>query len=395
MSRVAWTESIVSEERARIRQHFLRWREIGGDEQALREIVDLLSKANLKASKGRLQAYLLGMFGLIAHRDSGLLTGAQYERLVEHCLGALNLQKIDPARSILAYMYSDVHALIGQIAINAGNHWGGMWHQLCGSRHLRDADEQSTHFHSLTLAQRLLRIGHIQESARVLDEVLKSANASQISSSVYSSMVLNRLTIHRLNREFSEAHDLSLRAIADSRLTKTAFLHIQWEELCRKVIEIRDFTEIHKAIDKGGTHHSPFYLILAVLWDAAIGEGNLARPQSSLERVSARRRKVFKVYGRVFDFVEALHVFNDEQMPPHVRLEHLGRSLSEIHSVFALDEELLIWLGASRVLKRANFAKFAAPCFLEYQLLSLRISKGKCDDLLHCNSEKLRKISLL
>ena len=379
---VKWTQSYVNEQKAHLKAEVVAWRKEGGEERVLQGIMQAIDSLNLRTSSDCLKMYLLGVFGLIAHRNSGLLTDAQSRKLSSCCFTALRANKIDPEFSKLAYLYADIHALDGQIACKEGCYWGGIWQQLAAKRYLRETTPDSAEYHSLTLAQRYLRQGMLDESQKLLLNLLQAPKETQGSTNLWNPAVLCQLIILRLKNDINAADIFTNEVIADTRLSPESKIDCEWEAFCRVASKDGQTREMRKATKIGGRHFEACYIVEHSLWEMALGEFGQAIKPINLEKQRYNRKINFRQLGDFYEIACALQGCLDKEIPTGVRLEKIGSALIHARRVDSLDWELLIWLAAKNVLRRAQMNNFAAMCSFEYRSLSLRISQGISPDVL-------------
>lgn len=386
-----WTHSLIDERKKSVAEELKPLRNEGGEAKVLEYVTKRLPELSMMSGDDRLTMYLLSMHGLIAHRDSNFLSEGQFNRLTGICLATLKHQDIRPDSSKLAYLFSDTYAILGQISARHGQHWQGAWHQLFGKRFLKDADADAKLFHDVTTAQRLFRNGILDQAKAALSSILSPEVGLSTQSPLWATAVSNYVSLLRLQGDFEAAETVTKVILKLKDVPARMTIELEWERLCRKVTTKRSTTDMAAACRT--THQKPTYILELCLWDIATGDAAFAKRNLALAKVTKNKIKQYQEFGALFPIASAIQNSFDTDTSLDTRIESLGNALSEARSVRSIDLEMLIWLAASKALRRSKAGAFADICEAEYRALSIKVSAGSRDDVLSLMDAKETKKS--
>ena len=88
----------------------------------------------------------------------------------------------------------------------------------------------------------------------------------------------------------------------------------------------------------------------------------------------------------LFQIVSTLENAYEQDISFPIRLKKVGALVDQLSQIRNIDKELLSWVAIGRWLSRHNNFQLAIMCLHEYQGLSLKLSSGRCQDVLGlCN----------
>ena len=338
---------------------------------ALKRIADLIEN---HSPTGQLRRFIYTMSVLSQHLRHGGLTPAQIRTLADLAGAILKSQGIEPGSSKLSYLYGDLHLILSQIYWKAGEQWAAAWEQHLANYLSAHTVSAQKGIQSLGVGIRLLRLGHATLAVSVLEE----AERQGLSDPWIIRGRLELVKALRLCGELVRAKEISeytLRAeLRDEE--RTEFV---WEGLCRDVQRTKDVEPIMVALLRGDVRGGS-YVLEAYLWSRVCSSRNWLSRFPTIRKWAGKRGLDVKPSDLFYRCAKTFEMCYDYETPYNVRLERLGRILSETQYLISFDKEILVWAAASRWLSRGRFRQTTLLVYGEYRARSLRLSDGRNPD---------------
>lgn len=351
---------------------------------ALSCIKDLESDFGAKA---QLKRYVYIVSALVHHERYGGLSTKQVQRLFDLAYATLRVQGIRPGSSKLGSLYGDLHLVISQIYRRDGQHWEAAWEQQVSLYLSQRAPTGGKGFQSFALAIRALRLGHADFALDELDRSLQQG----LPDNIKARAILEKIKAFRLSGNPEKAEAFSLKEFQELSPNKDELQEFHWEALCRQVCESAKVDSIVRAVQKGKSHHDYTYLCEAFLWSRVVQTREYLErfpTVRSLARDPHLKTKKKGFFSQTLNVIEELY---DHSIPHALKIKKIGKILAQTHMHLNIELELLVWAAVARWLFRNRSHGFASLVLHEYQARSLKLSKGKNEDVLGVVADLLGK----
>ena len=346
-----------------------------GRRDAIQKNLHLLSDRLDVGSQIRRFFYVLQLlFYQFRHGD---LSPKEVAETISHARDILRLGNIDPLSSRLSFLHAELNLIISQINQQDGRSWAAVRIQQTAVSNARNSQPETFAKHNLALGNRMLRLGHMAlakkyfQAALDIDPENKHKGIARISV----------IRAERLSGNFIQARELIDKFKTEYSANSKLANRLIWEDACLDISTLGSFEKLHKCIKRGGTHYDARYILEAGLWaKGVVTVEDMARVMKV--RSLARGDLDMGDDGRLFKIAQSLEEAYDSETPREVRFERLTKRLESCSQLPSLNQELLVWLAASRCLVRQKAFDLAALCLSEYCGLSLKISGGVSKDVL-------------
>lgn len=327
-----------------------------------------------------LKRFVYVMSALVHHQRHGGLAGAQLKNLIDLAETILRVEKIDPLKSKLAGLYSELHLALSQIFRKNGEHLSAAWEQQLSCLYARHQPADWIEFQNLALAHRSLRLGDPQTAL----ENFAHVEESELPAIQKENARLGRIKCLRLAGDLRGAHDLIEITKKDSAgMSQDSKIELEWEKICLGVQQGENLGSMMKAIRKGGAHYSAAYVLEGYLWARSHKDKMWFSEMPKLSYVARDKDLGLRHQGMLYGALSRLETSDDEGIPLPLRLRSLGEIISQISQVVLVESELLIFAALARWFSRKRLMglkKFTAG---EYQKLSRTLTQGEQDDVLN------------
>jgi hypothetical protein len=329
-----------------------------------------------------LERLVLVMSTFVHHAKFGGLSENQIRRGEKLAVGLLKINGIDPARSRLAFLYSELHMVLSQIYRNFGMQWEAAWEQ-----HMVQffAKPNQDAFQNLLVANREFRIGHTETAIEKVEAALKQP-LEDASREVAMLSLLKMALVKGDDGRVAQAKE-TLDGFA---LTKAGALECKWEVLKDACLQANDLSEMVTAVKYGNDYHHPTYLLEASLLAKCVQSKSFMSKISKITSLAKRKTMPLHRHKHFYKAAIQLEECYDVGIPLPLRVRNLGLTLSMAHKQVSVDKELMVYAAAARFLSRSKCFSFAALALTRYIHLSRSVSNGN-PDALHICSDMIEK----
>jgi hypothetical protein len=377
--RVHWRLKQINEVKESTRKELDSYRELHGKKKVLEFIlleINLLE--NDLTPEGGLKRFTYVMSALVHSVRSGGLTPKQFRNLLDLGTATLQINGVKPCSSSIAFLYGELHLITSQNLLIKGDTWMSAWEQQVSSHISGRSPPGGADFHDLSLALTLVRLGHVDLSLRLLNEV----DVNQLYDQNVNQQIMARIRCFRLLGRFDEALSLLANFSGQTGITPSLEKDLQWESVCLQASKSNDLTEIFSLVRLGRPLYMGSYILEAWLHSWCHSTLKWTNRLAKISSMVQNKKLNLRTQGSLLKYCLELESFFDSNIPFTHRLNGLGKALNQIGDVRSVDKTMLIWLSATRALMRQNCIKLAAVCYYEYCSLSLRVSNGATNDVL-------------
>lgn len=337
-----------------------------------------------ESPEDQLKRFVSIIFMLDWHNRFKMLASPQIGQLADTARNILKAYGIHPETSKLSWMYGEIELVLAQSRRREGRFFEATWHSGMALYHSRKGGIGDPGFQYLISAMRAVRLGNFDLAfeAFVKTELTTKDPGQKLQARV------NRVQILRLLGKYEEASYLIDQTSAIREVPFAVQLELNWERYCLDALEHGNLIGIINAVGRNGSHRHPSYMLESTLWVKCFQSkaflGKVPRAES-IKRAFPGAINRNSVNYLLYECAHQLDLCYDNEIPILVRLNDLGRCLSQASRLITLDKELLFWGAAARWLGRYHQPMMAVFCSSEYKALSLRISGGQSADSLKLN----------
>ena len=381
-----WQVRIVESERDEISAQLAQIESvtgIGGVRIYLNRKITELAEVGDHRSQLKRFIYLLHL--LDEHAKQAFLKPSEVNDTISLLRNILRLAGVDATSSRLSFIHSELNQIVSKIYSKQHDLWTAAWTQFTAISALNTSSEMHKGKHYVALGNRMLRLGHTTIALNNYREALRNPLSER-------QLAVARVGIIRANRLSGNvvlARLLLAEFKKDYDIQSTPSRYLVWEEACIDVSEFQSFDRMFDAVKSGSTHHAARYLLEATFWARTM----LTRDTiNKLPKASSIARKL-DVSGSeiLWKIAEAIENCLDPSIDLTIRTNALGKRLAAANKLASINQEMLVYLAAARVLSRVGAFEFASLCLAEYVARSLRTSGGLDDDILKLGGDLLNR----
>ena len=171
---------------------------------------------------------------------------------------------------------------------------------------------------------------------------------------------------------------LSQDRVDTGKLSLDFHKEMNWEKTCLEVSQSLDLTDLVITTQKGHEHYQGTYVLEGKMWAWAMPSTRWQHRFPSL-RTLCRRLTIDKTSG-FYASAKVLEEAHDPLIPFHSRLDKVGDMLQKATAIRDVSRRLLVYFAATRWLLRNNQYHLAKLTLMEYEALSLRLTRGGSRD---------------
>ncbi len=330
-----------------------------------------------------MRRYVFAMSALAHHQRFGGLKRREVLQLRDLALVILRVSGISQRSATLAFLYADVHMVTSQVLRAAGDHFLSGWEQNQSERYIGRIADAGQGARTLGNALRRTRLGILTGTLPQL--VLAENSVDQARDFVICRSVrLKSMRLLRQHEDFDQLLNATLREHADN---EALCAEASWENACRNTQRDQTLTPIVSLCKRNRPHYRACYMMEGKLYAAALQStrwlSTLPKVQSMIRNESLDPRSD----PALMNAAQTIESCYDNVIPFEIRLTKLGECLDQARILAAIDQELLLWLAATRWLVRSHAFAHAAQAMVEYEKISLIISHGSNQDALGLASD--------
>ena len=378
---VEWTVQQLEDFKARAKDQVLRWRSALEPSEILLHILkEVESYKEGQEAEAQLWCFIFCMSALVHHEQAGGLNSKQLHDLFELAESLLKVRGIQPKKSRLTSMYSDLHTVRSQIYRKQGDHWSAAWEQHLALRYRGGKPSGGKAFHYFAMGNRLFRMGCRRLATSYYAAAVNQSTSPPLATAQISRLELSRITNFRISGEVELAEALLTDARKKVHENDRIELDLKWEQLCCDVQRNHDIRPMLATTRRGQPHYSAGYVVEAVLWGLCMPKRECLKELVVLESLRRNKTLSVKSHGLFYESVIAIQNAYDHTIPIETRMRHLSEYLRRTPELISIDKELMVWLAASRCLVRLRSYEMAVLCLARYESLSLQVSDGLSHD---------------
>lgn len=358
----------------------------GGNEGGLNWIFNQLSAlSSLESDESVIRSYILIMSALLHHVKYGSLTSSKVNQLYEEASQLLRSYRISPSHRRLGVLYSDLQAAMSQINLNSGSIWASAWHQQIAAKLTRGHPDRDQAYTALGLGIRALRLGlgGIAERELALAESSHKVVKERCKARLYRIMrarIANDWELFdALTTDFGTWNELSNEMATD----------LKWEMIAARAARVNAVDEMMPLIQRRGSHYQSAYVVegrLRILCEMSPSKYNRL---TKINTIKSDRSLAVHKEGEAYKALVALDEGYDDLTHSQVKMDQIGKTLSRLHFLRSVEQEMLVLVAATRWLSRNGHTSLAELCLAEYSAKCLKFSVGKTQDSLNCASDLL------
>ncbi|WP_234996079.1 hypothetical protein [Pseudobacteriovorax antillogorgiicola] len=378
LEQVMWTEKLVEQFKEDIKAELDHVENQEGQEGRDRVIQARIAQLEQGTdSESLLQLYIYLVSSLVLHVRTKNLTPQRVKKTITLANSILLAQGIKENTSRLSFLHGELHSIWSQIEWQGGHHWQAAWHQFLGYQVTRGANHREQGFQQLTMANRALRLGHVDSA---LEGYYKAQDL--LSGDWLDKCQVNIIRSLRLADRRDESRSIIESTLAKTEISPSLHSEIIWEKLVHDLLDNGDLNPMLKSVKKKQPHHSTSHIIEVCLWAMIHPSKNWLQRIPSLENLK-RKPDLKPARGDIF-YEAAKTIFEcyDSDIPLNRRLTSLGEKLALQNTQLNVDKELLVWAASTRWLIRSRNQILTKITLKEYQSLCQKLSSGKSIDLL-------------
>lgn len=365
--------------KAEVRAEIINFRDAHGADACLqyfRSKIFELSRDDDAASEQRLVVLILNALSFDARHHA--FPTHEIKKMTELIYGILQKNNIQAGSSRLAFLYSDLHMILSQIAFRDGKVWSSVWQENLAQRLSGGLHLQAQPYHHLAMGNRLLRLGHSRsalESYRELIDLGASGHFLEIG-------LIGEIRALRFLGDFDGIQAANRRFLEYEQASPELRREMNWENCCVAMFENSDFSKLIAMTGKKGSHALPSFRLEALFWAYAAEQLRWIKSFNSVRSIYKQHDPVEGRDKSLLKIAMGLEYCYDAEIPFSLRLSRVEELLNEVSEVKKIDHQLLCWLGITRWLLRNRSASLAKLTLTEYISLSLKISEGRLKDSL-------------
>lgn len=378
---IEWTAQQLEDFKSLARDQIQRWREtLEPSETMLNILKEVAAYKEGQQADAQLWCFIFCMSALVHHEQVGGLNHRQVEDLFELAESILKVRGIQPKKSRLTSMYSDLHIIRSQLFRKQGDHWSAAWEQHLALRYSGGKPSGGKSFHDFAMGNRLIRMGCRRLAISYYAAALEKGAEPKLTSQQASRLELSRITGFRISGELDLAEALITSMLKVTPKDSRIGIDLHWERLCCEAQRSQDIRALMATTRRGLPHHTAGYVVEMVLWGLCMPKREGLKDLIILETLRRNKTLKVKVLGLFFEAVSSIQFCYDQTVPIEIRMRRLSQNLRRTHELISMDKELMIWLAAARCLVRLRSYEMAVLCMARYESLSLQSSDGECHD---------------
>ncbi|MFW7381599.1 MAG: hypothetical protein ACOH5I_22515 [Oligoflexus sp.] len=324
-----------------------------------------------------MRAYIYAMFALNTHLQFGGLRSSQVKDLLNLTEAMLTLGGVKPRTSSLAYLYGEIHMVTSQLHVLGGEALLASWEQQIAIHLSGNQLQDHSDYQDLQAGMQALRLGFTGLAKEDFQRVWQNSQDPKLRSRAG----IHLLRCMRLAHQLDEATALD-QELRQSELTEKAILELDWEYVCRLLLEQQDPEPLFRLVRRGKPHYRPGYLLEAFFWARALPGMEWQARLPKLKTLRQKKEFDFQHYTIFLRSAQELEKAEDTEIPLQHRLQHAKKILSSVQDLQDIDKHLLVIAALLRWLIRSNYRRLARLLYAEYAAMSRRLSHTQTSDVL-------------
>lgn len=319
------------------------------------------------------------LFSLIHLERQEQISTAILRRIEKPFRTVLKVLRPKAAAKFMHQVESELHDVLSQIHRRTGDHLRSAWH-VGFARHTCDVGSEISRLHHLlTSANRMMRLGDLQESIRIYQELIGTAERP-----LKLKAQCQLIIALRLRRDFAGALARLDELDAEPLVTTPSSLKLemQWQRMCILTQINGDWNQMQSTVRRAQSHFFPSYILEGALWEIALSRNLKVRQSYLVHSLSRHGELRSKSHPKLYDIVDTLQRALDPQVPKELRLQEVGEAIFAAPELFRLDQELLVYQAAAQVLDFLNAPALADVPRRQYGTLSLTMTQGQSNNVL-------------
>ncbi|SMF68219.1 hypothetical protein [Pseudobacteriovorax antillogorgiicola] len=371
-----WTQKKVLSEKLRIKDKLDLIQANDGDQARLSHILTRIAELDQNLDpESMLSRFIYVVSALYHHARMGGLRPKQVSNLEEIGHGLLRINRVKPRSSLLSHLYSDLFSAMSQVHLIEGKMLDACWEKALASRFDYETSRDNP-YHLLGMGLKSFRNGN----GHLAEQYLTTAQ-NHLTGRAWELCFINRIKVYRLTNQISKIEQCKLILNGKSVSTELK-TELMWEDCLLRLAQDGDPRSMLALVKRNASHHQESYLLETQLWLRAVPSMNWIESLPKIASWQKNRNFCLKPYQALVKFISCLEFLYDKNIPLDQRLNHARGAIAIIRDFRQLDKELLAWLGLSRWLVRVRAYDVAAFTFEEYRTISLKLSRGTCQDAL-------------
>lgn len=386
-AKVQWSKQQIEKQKAIIKTELGIILKTDGPKKRLHHILGQIRETKDASSPSeQLRCYIFIVSALIHHERYGGLSLSQVQKLAAVAHAILQVQGVQPIKSLLAYLYGEVHLAVSQVYRKEGVHWMAAWEQQMAAYLSGTPSEEEKAFQLLSTGIRALRLGLGPLAAGSL-----AVAKEKLSDRARVRGAIDYVRSLRFGGDRVGAEKVASECLKWTFLSPEERQELQWEILCGKLPSSGDIGPIIASVSRKGLHHQYVYVIEAFLWSRAVPTNQWIGRYPSVKSLAKDRNMIPPSRSLFYKCAVRLQKCYDYQVPFPVRLRQLGKMLPKIRQLVTIDQELLVWAATARWLTRSRCFALATLALNQYRNLSFGLSGGANSDALGVVSDLLER----